>query len=62
MSENENNERKFIHDIATPLATALFLTEMLLENIKSRPDAAPEDLSSLRKIHEVVGKMKKIPP
>lgn len=32
--DNSKEEREFLHDLATPLATALYLTDSLLDSLK----------------------------
>jgi uncharacterized protein (DUF1800 family) len=49
--ETKSPERKFLHDIASPLATAIFLIDILLEKFKAeQPDCA--DVSQLSTVME----------
>lgn len=41
------DEREFLHRIATPLGTALFLVDLLLDNMQSRKDCDPTELKHL---------------
>ena len=34
---SDTNERKFLHDIASPIGTALFLLDMTVEDMAKRP-------------------------
>ncbi len=55
----ENPERKFLHDIASPVGTALFVLDMLLENMNSRKDASPEELTQAQQISDLLAQIKK---
>ena len=40
---NDSNERKFLHDIASPLGAAIFLLDMTVEDMVKRTGANPEE-------------------
>ena len=46
MSEN-SPERKFLHDISTPVGTALFLTDLMLETLKEENSAHLDQMTSI---------------
>jgi hypothetical protein len=54
MNNKENDERKFLHDISSPMGTALLLADSLLENMKNRPDVSPDELAQIGRINEVL--------
>lgn len=53
-----SDEREFLHDVATPLGTAMFLTDSALEDIQARPDADPDDIMRLGKIFQALEQIK----
>jgi hypothetical protein len=52
--KNENSERKFLHDFATPLATALLLMDLILEDVQNRSSSDPDDLMRLKEIYQAL--------
>lgn len=48
MSDDISAERKFLHDIATPIATAIFLADALLDSLGTT--ASPDDLAQLKAV------------
>ena len=51
------DEKDFIHDIATSLGTALFLAQALLENMKENPMT---DVDDVRRVEETVFSLNKM--
>ncbi len=45
---NDSNERKFLHDIASPLGAAIFLLDMTVEDMVKRTGANPEELNQIK--------------
>jgi hypothetical protein len=43
-----SDERKFLHDVASPLAAAIFTVETLLEDLRAEP--APPDLKTVERL------------
>jgi hypothetical protein len=60
MSEDGSDERTFLHDLASPLGTAMFLTDSVLDGVQSRPGVDPDELMQLGQIFEALEKMKKM--
>ncbi len=58
--EKKNPERKFLHDLATPLGTAMLLTDIILEDIQTRADIDPEDVMKLGDIYKALEKIKSL--
>lgn len=56
---DENDERKFLHDIATPTCTAIFVIDTLLDDVKNRPNAKQEEIEQLKQIFNSLEKIKK---
>lgn len=56
----ESEERKFLHDIASPISSGLFIVDMLLESMKSRPDADPDELKQTKQVFDLLEKLKKM--
>jgi hypothetical protein len=50
-------ERAFLHDLATPLGTAMLLADSLLEDVKNRPSVDPDDLFRLENIFQSLEKL-----
>jgi len=48
MSEPSTSERKFLHDLSSPLATALFLADVLAENLPAGSTLSTEDAQQLK--------------
>lgn len=57
---SESNERKFLHDIANPLGTAMFVVDMLIDSMKNRPDADPNELKQTEQVYGLMQRMKKM--
>lgn len=51
-------ERKFLHDIASPISGALALIEGLLETLKVGNPLSSDDLDDLQLLFTVLGKAK----
>ena len=56
----QQEERKFIHDLATPLSAAIFRTDLLLESFQEKISADPEEMVQLCAIFESLEKIRKI--
>ena len=52
-----SDEREFLHDLATPLGTALLLTDSLLDDVQNRPNVEPDDLMRLGEIYNSLEKL-----
>ena len=57
---NEGDERKFLHDIASPLGTAIFVMDSLLDGIQSRAGGNKDDLDQACQVYEALEKIKKM--
>lgn len=57
---NEEDERKFLHDLANPLSTALFLVDVVLESFQIHPDLNQDELHQLRQLFESLDKVKNL--
>jgi len=56
----EVEERKFLHDIASPVGTAIFVTDILLDSMKERPDVNAEELTQVKQIADLLENVKKM--
>ena len=54
-----SEERKFLHDLSTPLATAIIMLDSAMEELNARP-LATEDLSHLTLVFESLLAMKQL--
>jgi hypothetical protein len=54
----ENEERKFLHDIASPVGAAIFVLDMVLDSMKSRADANPDELTQTQQVFDLLDKIK----
>ena len=58
-SENECDERKFLHDLASPVGAAIFIGDSLLESMQSRsPTAHIDDLEQMKEMCTVLDKLR----
>lgn len=57
IADNGSDEREFLHDLATPISTALFLADCVLDRLQSRSDVDQEDRAELTKIYEALEKV-----
>lgn len=55
---NETDEKKFLHDLANPVSTALFLVDVVLESFQNRPDLNQDELLQLQEICHSLDKVK----
>ena len=55
---NGSDEREFLHDIAGPLGTAIFVLDGLLDDVQSRPGANSDDIVQLTEIYTALEKLK----
>ena len=44
---DEESERKFLHDLASPLATAIFLVDMAQEDLATNPAEIAESMKKI---------------
>lgn len=51
-----NDERKFLHDVAGPIATALFVADSLLEDLKEAGPVQAELASQLAQVTQALEK------
>lgn len=54
---NGNDEREFLHDLSTPIGTALLLTDSLLDDVQNRANVDPDDLMRLSEIYNALEKI-----
>ena len=54
---SNNDERKFLHDLASPLTSAMFLADILLDNMQAKPNCVPEELSQVQQIYKAMEKI-----
>lgn len=59
-SGNGSDEREFLHDLASPIGTAIFLVDAALDNMQSRADANSDDVMQLVDAYQALEKVKKI--
>jgi hypothetical protein len=52
-----NEERKFLHDLATPLGTAILLADMILQNSKKKPQVSAEEIEQMEMIANALDKI-----
>ncbi|MGZ3686868.1 MAG: hypothetical protein ACXWPM_04195 [Bdellovibrionota bacterium] len=45
-----SEEKAFLHDIASPIGSALFIADMLLENLEKRAAEDPQSADLARKL------------
>ena len=61
MTDTNNNdgsdERTFLHDLATPLGTAILLADSILEDFQSRQGVDPDDLMRVAEIYKSLEKL-----
>ena len=55
---NQSEERKFLHDIASPVGTGLFMMDGMLERMSQEPGTDPKLLAQLKRIYETFDKMR----
>jgi hypothetical protein len=60
MNTNENDEREFLHDLASPIATALFITDAVLEGIQARSHTDPEELIQVKQLYDALEKARSL--
>ena len=56
----ENDERKFLHDIASPLATAIFLLDAVMDSHQERPDASEREITHTKQLIALMDRIKKM--
>lgn len=56
----ENEERNFLHDLATPLGVALLLTDSILDDLQNRPNSDPDDLMRLVETYQALEKLNQL--
>jgi hypothetical protein len=54
---NGSDEREFLHDIASPIGTAILLGDSLLEDFQNRSTTDPDDLTRLVGIFQSLEKI-----
>ena len=61
---NQSDEREFLHDLASPLGTAIFLTDVVLERIQNKvevpSEAVKEEIQRIGQIYESLNKISKM--
>jgi hypothetical protein len=53
------DERKFIHDIASPLGSAIFILDMALETMKSTANSNSEEWVQIQQVADILSQLKK---
>ena len=53
-----SEQRKFLHDLASPLSTSIFLVDSAMRAAKAAPTPDPALISKLEKMAQVMDKMK----
>lgn len=56
----EVEERKFLHDIASPIGTAIFVVDMLLESMQGNSNVNSEELTQVKQIADLMENIKKM--
>lgn len=59
-SSNGSDEREFLHELASPLGTAIFVIDAVIDTVQSRPGVDPDELIQLAEIFQALEKMKKL--
>ena len=61
MSDVGKAEQNFLHDISGSLGNAIFLTDMILDNIRSRQPSETnlEDINHVEQVYSALEQMKK---
>lgn len=54
------DERQFLHDIAGPIGTAMFLLDATLDTTQNRVDADPDEIAQLGQVYQALEKVKKL--
>ena len=63
MSDSNNDgsdEREFLHDLASPLGTAMLLADSLLEDLQERTSIDPDDVMRMVDIHQALERLSKL--
>jgi hypothetical protein len=55
----ETPEIKFLHDISSPVSTAIFVMDMVLDNMKKRPEVNSEELAQTQQVFSLLDQIKK---
>lgn len=55
---SESDEREFLHDLASPLGTATYIAEAVLDSLDERTVKEFPELEQLQQLHEALQKMK----
>ncbi len=45
---NARDERRFLHDLSTPMSTVFFLLDMTLERLQADPDKNEEEIKMIQ--------------
>lgn len=56
----DNNERKFLHEAANPIATALFVADALLADLKTEGTASPDTVAQLDQVVQALVKTQRL--
>lgn len=56
----ESDERKFLHDIASPLGTAMFLMDVLLDSLRDRAAVNPDELEQATQVCQALEKARQM--
>ena len=60
MSEIKNDEKSFLHDLASPLGTAMLLTQSVLDNLQSQSTIQPDDIDGLNEAYNALKEIKEM--
>ena len=60
MNIDENDEREFLHSLASPIGTAFFLADSLLDNMQNCHETNPNELMQAVQIFEALETIKKL--
>ncbi len=55
---NGSDERKFLHDLASPVGAALFLVDIVIDGLQSRPDIDSKELRRTGEVYQSLEKVK----
>jgi hypothetical protein len=53
-------ERQFLHDIASPLGTAMFLVDAVLEDLTSKPNPDADEVAQMNAIYQALQSIQKL--
>lgn len=59
-SSHAKGEKDFIHDLSTPLGTAILVLDSLLEGMKENPSIELQDVERLKTVYSMLDRLKNL--